>query len=107
MKCATHTVSKLTLNFWQVSERVGILPHPTGRKEYIMKWFKEVFLPSLADGMRINQSRWITEKQVAVCLRYMEQDPYFCHYRIKVDGIWYFVHVMKKGYGRLTISDHL
>jgi hypothetical protein len=74
-----------------------------------MKWFKETFLPSLTAGMELNQSRWITEKQVAICLRYMKQDPYSscAHYQIKVDGTWYFVSVMKKGYGKLSISDHL
>jgi hypothetical protein len=74
-----------------------------------MKWFKETFLPSLADGMEVGQFRWITEKQTAVCLRYMKPDPYSpcTHYQIKVDGTWYFVSVMKKGYGKLSISDHL
>ena len=74
-----------------------------------MKWFKEVFLPSIANGLNLNQSKWITEKQVDVCLRYMKPDPFSpCdHYQIKVDNLWYFVSVQKKGYGRLTISDHL
>lgn len=74
-----------------------------------MKWFKEVFLKSLTDGMKVGQSRWITEKQVAVCLRYMKPDPYSpcAHYQMKVDGVWYFLSVQKKGYGKLSISDHL
>ena len=72
-----------------------------------MKWFKTVFLPSLTENMTLNQSRWITEKQVDVCLRYMQPDPWSpCrHYQIKVDGQWYILSVMKKGYGRLTIMQ--
>ena len=74
-----------------------------------MKWFKEVFLPSIASGLNINQSKWITEKQVSICLRYMKPDPYSpcSHYQIKVDNLWYFLSVQKKGYGKLSISDHL
>ena len=76
-----------------------------------MKWFKEVFLPSIADGLTVNHNspRWITEKQVAICLRYMKPDPYSpCDkYQIKVNGIWYFLYVKKKGYGGLYIADHL
>ena len=76
-----------------------------------MKWFKEVFLPSLADGLTVNHNsaRHITEKQVAICLKYMKPDPYsdLWKYQIKVDGIWYTVYQHKKGYGSLFISDHL
>ena len=72
-----------------------------------MKWFKEVFLPSLADGMSVNQSRWITEKQVAVCFKYMEKSNYYDRCFIQIDGLWYIVDRKKKGYGRLEISDHL
>lgn len=73
-----------------------------------MKWFKEVFLPSLTENMTINQSRWITEKQVDICLRYMKPDPWSpCrHYEIQVDGVWYVLSVMKKGYGSLTIMQY-
>ena len=70
-----------------------------------MKWFKEVFLPSITEGMPINSSRWITEKQAAICLRYMQQDKWFGGYQIKVNGLWYSVSVMKKGYGRITVSE--
>ena len=75
-----------------------------------MKWFKEIFLPSLADGLRVNHNsaRRITAKQLDVCLRYMPPDPYSeCGKRqIKVDGVWYFVYPHKH-YGSLFIADHL
>lgn len=72
-----------------------------------MKWFNEVFLPSLVDGMKINQSRWITEKQLIVCFKYMEKSKYYERCFIKIGDLWYIADRMKKGYGRLTVSDHL
>lgn len=42
-------------------------------KEIIMKWFRNVFLPSLEERYNARSGKmWLTEKQVAVCMRYME-----------------------------------
>lgn len=72
-----------------------------------MKWFEEVFLPSLIAEMKVGQSRWITEKQVAVCFKYMEKSRYYDRCFVKVNGLWVIVNRKKKGYGRLEVSDHL
>ena len=38
-----------------------------------MKWFRNVFLPSLEERYNAKSGKmWLTEKQVAVCMRYME-----------------------------------
>lgn len=69
-----------------------------------MDWFENVFIPSMgleADGA----SRWITEKQVYICLKYMKACPYRVGYYIYIGEWMYHMTIMKKGYGRLTKSD--
>lgn len=38
-----------------------------------MAWFYETFLPSLFERAGTNKSLWLTQKQTAVCIRYMER----------------------------------
>lgn len=70
------------------------------------KWFEGIFLPSLEEGIKAGAcERWITEKQVDVCLKYMKEDRYFGNYFIKTKGKKYTVHVFKKGYGQFTVYE--
>lgn len=39
-----------------------------------MEWFKNTFLQSLFDRIGINNDRWLTVKQTAICTRYMEKN---------------------------------
>lgn len=71
-----------------------------------MKWFIEVFIPSLESRMKNGACDcWITEKQVAVCRKYMKPKEYYPGYYIKVGQWQYSVTVFKKGYGRFTRTD--
>lgn len=38
-----------------------------------MKWFDDVFLRSLFDQTGTNRDRWITAKQTAICIKYMQR----------------------------------
>ena len=38
-----------------------------------MAWFYETFLPSLFERAGTNKSLWLTQKQTAVCTKYMEK----------------------------------
>ena len=72
-----------------------------------MKWFKETFISSLVKDLSFDSEgaaeRFISEKQVDVCLRYMRPDRYFDRYFIRIGNDRYSVYVFKKGYGRLTV----
>lgn len=38
-----------------------------------MKWFDTTFLPSLFEKAGIGKSLWLSQKQTAICVKYMEQ----------------------------------
>ena len=38
-----------------------------------MAWFYDTFLPSIFDRAGTNNGLWLTQKQTAVCIRYMER----------------------------------
>lgn len=38
-----------------------------------MKWFDTTFLPSLFEKAGVGKSLWLSQKQTAVCVKYMEQ----------------------------------
>lgn len=64
------------------------------------KWFEETFLPSLKNG------QWLSEKQVSVCKKYMEEDRYWSwSYTLKIKNMKYRVSVSKKGYGKFYIEE--
>lgn len=70
-----------------------------------MKWFTEVFLKSLDERFEGKNSIWLTEKQVAVCCRYMKESRYFSFLYIVVGDWQYSLEIMKKGYGRMVRED--
>lgn len=75
-----------------------------------MKWFVEEFIPSLERGFKHIDSvgcaqRWISEKQVAICKKYMKQKSTSADLYTIVGDWQYTVTVFKKGYGRFTRED--
>lgn len=70
-----------------------------------MNWFINVFLKSLDERFEKSSNIWLTEKQVQVCERYMEQSKYYSFRYIVVGDYQYSLAVMKKGYGRMVRED--
>jgi hypothetical protein len=59
------------------------------------EWFEGKFLASLKNG------QWITEKQVAICKRYMVASRYSARkYLLASGNVKYTVDESAKGYGR-------
>lgn len=58
-------------------------------------WFENAFLTSL------KHEQWLTEKQVAICKKYMVADRYSARkFRIAIENIEYVVTEYQKGYGK-------
>ena len=72
-----------------------------------MKWFKEVFLKSIDSKLDEHPTTgiWITEKQVAICLKYMQPKSTSPTYFIIVGDYQYTLSIYKKGYGRIIKTD--
>lgn len=66
------------------------------------EWFECTFLESFSNRMQINQSVWVTEKQVNVFVRYMKERKHYSGFYYQVGDYHFTLHIMKKGYGRLT-----
>ena len=72
-----------------------------------MKWFENVFFPSLIEKIeKANKSYiWLSERQTAICYRYMKVSKYFDFSYIVIGDYQYNLTLMKKGYGKLTKQD--
>lgn len=72
-----------------------------------MKWFKNVFFPSLIEKIEKSDKSyiWLSERQTAICYRYMEMSRYFNFSYIIIENYQYNLTIMKKGYGKLEKHD--
>ena len=64
------------------------------------KWFEETFLASLKN------EQWLSEKQVAVCMRYMRSSEFAGKYYLVVKNMRYEVYVKNKGYGKFYAEEY-
>ena len=65
------------------------------------EWFEEVFLPSIKDR------KWLTEKQVNICFKYMTQSKYYADKLMYAIGnTEYKVMVYPKGYGEIFVTEY-
>ena len=62
------------------------------------KWFTETFLSSMKN------QQWLTEKQVAICKRYMNEDRDLNIWHIEHEFKNYTIVVYPKGYGKIFIT---
>ena len=64
-------------------------------------WFEGTFLDSLKNG------QWITEKQVAICKKYMTESRYNAReYKLACANTEYVVHEYQKGYGKFYRNEY-
>lgn len=65
------------------------------------EWFEGKFLASLKNG------QWITEKQVAICKKYMVASRYSARtYKLASGNTEYVVTEYAKGYGKFTRQEY-
>ncbi len=65
-------------------------------------WFENTFLESFNSRMETNQSVWVTEKQVYIFRLYMKERKHYDGFYYQTSEHQFTLHIMKKGYGRLT-----
>jgi len=70
-----------------------------------MKWFLEVFLPSLEDRYSKRGKLWLTAKQVKVCKLYMEYAAARGNMYIDSNGKRYFISIAPNGCASFGIID--
>ena len=71
-----------------------------------MKWFTDVFLKSFDSRFDAGKIQvWLSEKQDAVCRKYMKESRCFDFLHVETEKYQYTLSYTKKGFARLRRCD--